>query len=383
MYNRKKVAFVLAGGGSRGAYQCGAWQALTHLNIRPDIVVGTSVGSINGVMIAQDKLELSTQLWREFETDMIFDVNKDAGYLDFSIEFIKNKGAGTSGLQEKLKYYVDEELLRNSPIDFGLVTVELATREARYFWKEDMEPGKVGDYITASCSAYPAVHSHEINGIEYIDGGHADNMPIAMARDKNPDMIIAISLNCVGVIKPYQPIEGEEFILISPKVDLGNFLVFDRERSRKLIKLGYFDTLKAFNILDGDTYTFAKGSWDKKTTSYADLAAKAFDLPTDVLYTKESFVSALAEKIETYRNDLNSDWKEIWNSVKSKLTVDSFRAFVNGQSPAAGFKGYPVLSIVDSFKEKGTDSIFSTKEAMRFMGDEIKAARFILKYIEK
>ena len=48
--NERKIALVLSGGGSRGAYQCGVWQALEELGIKIDIVVGVSVGAINGAV---------------------------------------------------------------------------------------------------------------------------------------------------------------------------------------------------------------------------------------------------------------------------------------------------------------------------------------------
>ncbi|MBQ6088299.1 MAG: patatin-like phospholipase family protein, partial [Firmicutes bacterium] len=47
----KKTALVLGGGGSRGAYQIGVWQALKELGIRIDMVYGTSVGAINAAMV--------------------------------------------------------------------------------------------------------------------------------------------------------------------------------------------------------------------------------------------------------------------------------------------------------------------------------------------
>ena len=51
-----KRALVLSGGGSRGAYQCGAWQALRELNIRIDGVYGTSIGAVNAALVAQGDL---------------------------------------------------------------------------------------------------------------------------------------------------------------------------------------------------------------------------------------------------------------------------------------------------------------------------------------
>ena len=60
--NEKKTALVLSGGGARGAYETGVWQALTELGIKIDIITGTSVGAINAAMVAQDELELAGRL---------------------------------------------------------------------------------------------------------------------------------------------------------------------------------------------------------------------------------------------------------------------------------------------------------------------------------
>ena len=75
--NERKIALVLSGGGSRGAYQCGVWQALSELGIKIDIVVGVSVGAINGAMVVQGDVVKTTNLWREMATDMVFDVDAE------------------------------------------------------------------------------------------------------------------------------------------------------------------------------------------------------------------------------------------------------------------------------------------------------------------
>ena len=71
----KKTAFVLSGGGSRGAYEIGVWKALKELGVEIDMVFGTSVGAINGAMVAQDEPELAEKLWMQMETGMIFDID--------------------------------------------------------------------------------------------------------------------------------------------------------------------------------------------------------------------------------------------------------------------------------------------------------------------
>ena len=60
----EKTALVLSGGGSRGAYQAGAWRALDELGIKFDMVVGVSVGAINGAMVVQNERQFSEDLWR-------------------------------------------------------------------------------------------------------------------------------------------------------------------------------------------------------------------------------------------------------------------------------------------------------------------------------
>ena len=136
MSNKKeKIALVLSGGGSRGAYEAGVWQALTELGIDIDIVTGASVGAINGAMVCQGDLDLTVSLWREIETHMIFDVPKDSQPIDYAKEIIINGGAGVSGLKELLEKYIDEEKIRRSPVEYGLVIVERSNLKPHYFLK--------------------------------------------------------------------------------------------------------------------------------------------------------------------------------------------------------------------------------------------------------
>lgn len=125
MNNKKeKVALVLSGGGSRGAYEAGVWQALTEMGIDIDIVTGASVGAINGAMVCQGDLDLTVKLWKEMETHMIFDMPEGSQAIDYAKEIVANKGAGSTRLRELLNKYVDEDAIRNSKVDYGLVVVE-------------------------------------------------------------------------------------------------------------------------------------------------------------------------------------------------------------------------------------------------------------------
>ena len=70
----KKTALVLAGGGSRGAYEMGVWKAIYEMDIPFHIVCGTSIGAINGAMIAQGSFQRAQQMWDTVETSQVFAV---------------------------------------------------------------------------------------------------------------------------------------------------------------------------------------------------------------------------------------------------------------------------------------------------------------------
>ena len=76
-------ALVLSGGGSRGAYECGAWQALRELNVRLDGVYGTSIGALNAALVAQGDLDAALDLWNNISIRQIVAVDEDE---DFSVD---------------------------------------------------------------------------------------------------------------------------------------------------------------------------------------------------------------------------------------------------------------------------------------------------------
>ena len=70
-------ALVLSGGGSRGAYEIGAWQALSELGVRLDGVYGTSIGALNAALVAQGDLDDALELWRNIRVSQIMTVRDE------------------------------------------------------------------------------------------------------------------------------------------------------------------------------------------------------------------------------------------------------------------------------------------------------------------
>ena len=149
-------ALVLAGGGARGSYQVGVWRALTELGWRPQIITGTSVGSLNGAMFALDLYETARDMWMSIRSQDVMELpeeNADLSELHaFLREVVRDGGMDVTPLEEIVERVLDEDALRASPIRFGLVTVEKRGLKPRELTLEDIPAGKVKDYLLASAA---------------------------------------------------------------------------------------------------------------------------------------------------------------------------------------------------------------------------------------
>lgn len=402
MSKNKKTALVLGGGGSRGAYEIGVWQALRELGIKLDIVCGTSVGSINGAVIVQEEFDLAVKLWQELDTSMIFDVDiqksnsKKAPAIQMDIagmpieeakayakEIIKNKGASSDGLSSILGKYLDEDAIRKSPVEYGLTTVELPALTPHYLYKEEIPHGELIDYIIASSSIAPAVQPHKIDGTEYIDGGFADVVPIELALKKGATDIIAVNLNAVGILRKSKFKQAENIAntlkTISCPHEMGNVLVFNKDNARKLMRLGYLDAMKTFDVFSGNFYAFPHRTFDKKTLRDADAAAKLLELDPTLIYTRESLNEALSEKIKEHKNImkkelLKSDNKNLGGARPFKLlAVEALELLGKKLS-----RKTTVILIADELKKDDFNQVLSSRAVHSFLAEELAAAHYIV-----
>ena len=116
-----KRALVLSGGGAKGSYQIGVWKALRKLNIKIDIVTGSSIGAINAAMFAQNKYFLAKRLWKKIKTENLF--NADIGNSDYKEyfklfgEIVSNGGMSFDNAEYFLREYIKEDRVRKSKID--------------------------------------------------------------------------------------------------------------------------------------------------------------------------------------------------------------------------------------------------------------------------
>ena len=141
MKKEMPYGLVLAGGGAKGVYQIGAWKALRELGIAVDCVVGTSVGAMNGALVALGLYDEAEALWKSMSIERGFQLSAPLRRPDklFSIqnagilvrELWKHHGLDITPLRRRLEELVDEQALRASPVEYGLVTYEVTGRKGR------------------------------------------------------------------------------------------------------------------------------------------------------------------------------------------------------------------------------------------------------------
>jgi len=390
----KKTALVFSGGGSRGSYEIGVWKALNKLNIKPDMVFGSSVGAINAALFATNSVKKSEKLWQQIETDTVFDLDiahilegvpetfKDAllqteifgmpaeDILAYAREIVTNGGAGSSGLRRLLDEYICENKLRKINTKFGITVTEYPSFDGHYLYLDDIPEGQLIDYILASASCFPALQKCRILDKVFVDGGYRDNFPVQMALEQGATVIIAVDLQTAGFVRrdimEKARNEAEEFHMIESNIDLGNFLVFDRNNAKKLIDLGYFDTMKHWGKYDSKKYTFKKGIFTPHELEGAEAAAEILDLDPVCVYNKKSLRILLSRAIENLEVNLDKmSFKEILQIIKSDPKK---------------LKPYPqfLIAIARDLQEKEHESFFMKPAVFEILEDEIQAANFLI-----
>ena len=250
---------VLAGGGARGSYQVGVWRALEELGWSAGVVAGTSVGCLNGAMYVLDQYETARDMWLSIRSGDVMELParpSGLGELGETVrQFVAEGGLDVSPLEEIVDRVLDEDALRAAPVRFGLVTVEKRGLKPRELSLEEIPRGKVRDYLMASAACFPALRARTIDGVEYLDGGYADNMPAGLAARLGAEELVCVDLEGVGVTRPNRT--GLPTTLIRSHWELGDILRFDPAVARRNIELGYYDTMRAFGRVRGDAYPIA------------------------------------------------------------------------------------------------------------------------------
>ncbi len=264
----KEYGLVLEGGGAKGAYQIGAWQALREEGVKIRGISGVSVGALNGALICMDDPDKAREIWENISYSQVMDVDDakmdsivrgDLKNINLNevvqdgLKLIREKGMDVTPLKNLIARVCDEEVIRNSPIDLYIVTYSLSDHQLLDINVKDVPDGLIGDMLLAS--AYlPTFKREPLHGKRYIDGGVQDRVPLDSLIKRGYHDIIVLRIYGFGVEKRIKIPEDVQVTDIAPRKNLGGVLEFDSARSRRNMKLGYYDAKRVIYGLAGSEY---------------------------------------------------------------------------------------------------------------------------------
>lgn len=173
------VAFVLGGGGRLGAAEVGMLEALVEAGVAPDLVVGTSIGALNGAVFAASPDAEGIARLREVWTGV-----GESGILEDSLVGRLRTVAATrtalhrtDELADVIRRVVDDGArIEHLPVDFACVAACIETAAASWFTEGPLLPA-----LLASCAVPGMFEPVVIDGRHYLDGGLVDSIPVRRA----------------------------------------------------------------------------------------------------------------------------------------------------------------------------------------------------------
>lgn len=270
------IGLVLAGGGAKGAYEAGVFKALWDLDIirRITVVSGTSIGTINGLMLSMNDGKVMDESWSNISYSRF--INNENKTRDINIknlirrdsnvdkekrlsDIFKRNDIGLlsqSGIKSFIQDYIDFNIIRASKKTLYACAYNIDLEKPEYFKLNDYDDKKALDICMASCAVPFLFKPIIINNYRYADGGinnpqyryqNADNVPIFPLKDYNCDIIIVVHLSYKQSINR-KGFENTHIIEIYPstQLELINGIGTLNIRQNVLnqhIELGYRDAL--------------------------------------------------------------------------------------------------------------------------------------------
>ncbi len=204
-----KIGLVLGGGGAKGGAEVGVLKVLEEAGVRPDYIVGTSIGSIVGCLYAagytSSELEqmFTQQEWLSLLTDRRSDLSNEpykkvGGVLyifGFPVIDTDNMSFGMLG-GGRVEATVDSMLKKKGCTEFKCLKTPFRCVAAQLIQAEEvvLHKGKLPRAIRASMAIPGLFKPVEIDGKKLVDGGMMNNLPVDVARDMGADIIIAVDL---------------------------------------------------------------------------------------------------------------------------------------------------------------------------------------------
>ena len=279
--NSKTYAIALEGGGAKGAYEVGVWQALEEAGIKYNAVSGTSVGALNGAMMVMRDLEGAVRAWKDIRLSDVIDLEGDQeenlhkvlnGEVDLrdiqelipqALDIIRNRGLDVAPLRAWVHEVADEKKIKESDVEFFVSTVSLTDKKGLEVKVNDLPEDEICDMLLAS-AYHPSFRLEKLGGKYYADGGFVDTLPLHVLVENGYKDIIAVRIPGHGIERRFRIPEDVNITLISTNSDLGGVLNFDAEQSRRDMLIGYLDAKRVLYGLYGEKYYIERTMSDRE-----------------------------------------------------------------------------------------------------------------------
>ena len=195
-----QTAFVLGGGGNLGAHEVGMLRALLERGIVPDLVLGTSIGAINGAAVAADPTaaaaERLAEMWTRFERSDVFG-GSVLGRLG-TLARTRTHLHENDGLRRLLEGSLPFENIEELPVAFECVAASIESASEHWFTS-----GSIVDAVLASSAVPGILPAVEIDGEHFLDGGIVNSIPVGRAVARGARTIYVLHVGRVD--RPLEP----------------------------------------------------------------------------------------------------------------------------------------------------------------------------------
>lgn len=188
-------------------------------NFAFEIITGTSVGALNGVLILQNDLDQAVSLWEKLTTNQVMKFPKKPEAKDLRKRFIQETsqlarsviiegGTSIEPLEKLLRRTLDpQKILATPQPQLFTVATKLPDFTEVVTLIQRLSAEELADWILASASFYPVMAYRKISGVKYIDGGYRNNLPVDVAIQHGATECFVVDINGPGITKKNRSIE--------------------------------------------------------------------------------------------------------------------------------------------------------------------------------
>lgn len=306
MPKKYKLGIAFSGGGAKAAAHCGAVQALKEFGIRPDILAGTSAGSLVAAFYSagmEPKRMIELFRGMTFFKDIVEPSSPSGGLFD------------SAPLLEIIRKYLPVKNFEELPIPVYAIASDMEHGKIKVFSKGELAPR-----LVASCSIPIVFKPIVIDGIHYIDGGVFQNLPVPSIRNLC-EKVIAFSVRRMEE-EPYKPsllatatraysmmfmsniMADSRLADLYIELNTNGCSVYDIDNAEKLFRNGYEDACKALEdagytrIMEPEEIAF------KESEKYSPLEMELRERAMELREKTDQFIDYAEDVIDNYKNTL-------------------------------------------------------------------------------